>query len=50
MRLLVWPGPAYWGIVVVGRAGSGAGGGRRVITVEVTALLASGRPSRFLSA
>ncbi|MER5218037.1 hypothetical protein ABT063_47990 [Streptomyces sp. NPDC002838] len=36
MRLLVWPGPTYWGTVVVGSAGSGAGGGRRAITVEVT--------------
>ncbi len=46
MRLLVLPGPTYWGTVVVGSVGSGAGGGRKVIVVELTALLASGRPSR----
>lgn len=50
MRVLVRPGPAYWGTVVVGNAGSGTGGDRSVIAVEVTALLVSGRPSSFLSA
>ncbi|WP_427168709.1 hypothetical protein ACQF4J_00420 [Streptomyces sp. C1-1] len=33
MRVLLWPGPAYWGTVVVGNAGTG--GGRSVIAVEV---------------
>lgn len=50
MRLLVLPGPTYGGTVAAGGAGSGAGGGRRAIVIEVTVRLPSERPSNFCSA
>jgi hypothetical protein len=42
--------PVFSRTVVAGSAGPGDGGGRRMIVIEVTALLPSGRPSSFLSA
>lgn len=50
MQLPVLPLPVFSRTVVAGSARSDDGGGRRVIVVEVTALLPSGRPSSFLSA
>ncbi|AVH56391.1 MULTISPECIES: hypothetical protein [Streptomyces] len=44
------PGPAYCGMVVAGKGGSGGDGARVVMGIEVTARLSSGRPSILRSA
>ena len=50
MRLLVRPVPAYCGMVAAGKGGSGGGGARAMMVIEVTFWLSPGRPSILRSA